>query len=55
MRRLSPAQIRNLLQTTALDIEASGVDRDSGFGIIMANRFLATASWCQSEFQFQHS
>jgi len=31
---LTPAQIRSLLTTTAIDIEASGVDRDSGVGII---------------------
>ncbi len=41
---LSPTQIRNLMQGTALDIEDNGVDRDSGFGIIMANRFLASAA-----------
>lgn len=33
---LTPAQIRTLLTSTALDIEAPGVDRDSGAGIIMA-------------------
>ena len=30
---LTPAQIRDMLTTTALDIEGLGVDRDSGFGI----------------------
>ena len=33
---LTPAEIRTLLSTTALDIEAPGYDRDSGSGIIMA-------------------
>jgi hypothetical protein len=32
----TPAQIRTILQNTALDIEAPGVDRDSGFGIVQA-------------------
>lgn len=32
---LTPAQIRTALQNTALDIEAGGVDRDSGYGIVM--------------------
>jgi len=30
------AQIFNALTSTALDIRAPGVDRDSGYGIIMA-------------------
>jgi Subtilase family/IPT/TIG domain len=33
---LTPTQIRTALTSTALDIEASGVDRDSGAGIVMA-------------------
>ncbi|MBC7910219.1 MAG: S8 family serine peptidase [Pyrinomonadaceae bacterium] len=33
---LTPAQIRATLLNTALDIEAPGVDRDSGAGIVMA-------------------
>jgi hypothetical protein len=33
---LSSAQIRSILTSTAIDIQASGVDRDSGFGIVMA-------------------
>jgi len=33
---LTPAQIRGLFATTALDIEGLGVDRDSGFGIVDA-------------------
>jgi Subtilase family len=33
---LTPAEIRTLLTSTALDIEAPGVDRDSGAGIITA-------------------
>ncbi len=43
-RKLSPAQIRGFLQNTALDINARGVDRDSGYGIIMANRALDAAA-----------
>lgn len=35
-RALTPAQIRAALTGTALDIEAAGVDRDSGVGIVMA-------------------
>ena len=33
---LTPAEIRALLTSTAIDIEAPGVDRNSGAGIIMA-------------------
>jgi hypothetical protein len=33
---LTPAQIRTILTSTAIDIQAAGVDRDSGAGIIMA-------------------
>ena len=33
---LTPAQIRTALQSTAVDNEAAGVDRDSGYGIIDA-------------------
>jgi hypothetical protein len=33
---LTPAQIRDALASTALDIEAAGVDRDSGSGIVDA-------------------
>ncbi len=33
---LTPAEIRTLLTSTALDIEAPGIDRDSGAGIISA-------------------
>ena len=40
---LTPAQIRELLTSTALDIEAPGVDRDSGHGIVMAQQVLAAA------------
>ncbi len=34
---LTTAQIRSILTTTALDIEAPGIDRDSGYGLIMAD------------------
>ena len=37
----SPADIRTVYSTTALDIEAQGVDRDSGVGIIMVDAALA--------------
>lgn len=37
---LTPAQIRTILITTAIDIEAPGWDRDTGFGIVMANQAL---------------
>ena len=37
---LTSAQIRGALQNTALDNEATGVDRDSGYGIIMADAAL---------------
>ena len=40
---LSSAQMRAVLTGTALDNMAAGVDRDSGFGIVMANTALATA------------
>lgn len=43
-RKLSPAQIRSFLQNTALDINGPGYDRDSGYGIIMANRALDAAA-----------
>ena len=33
---LTSSQLRSLLTTTALDIGAAGVDRDSGYGIVMA-------------------
>ena len=39
---LTPAQIRTALTSSALDIEAGGVDRDSGFGIVMALQALNT-------------
>ena len=39
---LTPAQIRTALTSTAIDIEAAGVDRDSGAGIIMADSALAS-------------
>jgi hypothetical protein len=39
---LTPAQIRTALLNTAIDIEAAGVDRDSGSGIVMADAAFAT-------------
>ena len=41
---LIPAQVRTILTSTALDIEAPGIDRDSGFGIVMALQALQAAS-----------
>jgi hypothetical protein len=38
---LTNAQIRNALQNTAIDNEAPGYDRDSGFGIVMPDSALA--------------
>ncbi|HXP61131.1 MAG TPA: LamG-like jellyroll fold domain-containing protein [Dongiaceae bacterium] len=40
---LTPPQLRALLTTTALDIMALGVDRDAGFGIVMATAALESA------------
>jgi hypothetical protein len=36
-------QFRSILTSQALDIEAKGVDQDSGYGIVMANRALQRA------------
>src|SRR5262245_40750081 len=38
---LSPADIRTILTSTAIDIEGPGVDRDSGAGIVMARAAVA--------------
>jgi hypothetical protein len=40
---LTPAQLRALLTTTALDTMALGVNRDAGFGIVMATAALQAA------------
>ncbi len=40
---ITPAQVRAALNASAIDIEAPGVDRDSGVGIIMADTALAAA------------
>ncbi len=40
---LTPAQLRALLATTTLDTMAAGVDRDAGFGIVMAMAALQSA------------
>jgi len=34
---LATAKVRTIFNTTALDIEAAGIDRDSGTGIVMAD------------------
>jgi hypothetical protein len=39
---LTPAMVRDALQNTAIDNEAGGVDRDSGYGIVMADTALAS-------------
>ncbi len=39
---LTPAQVRTALNASAIDIEGTGVDRDSGVGIIMALEALQT-------------
>ena len=41
-RTLAPAQIRNAMFETALDIEEPGRDRDSGVGLVMATRAIQT-------------
>ncbi len=40
---ITPAQMRTALTSSAIDIEAAGIDRDSGAGIIMATSALAAA------------
>jgi uncharacterized repeat protein (TIGR01451 family) len=40
---LTPAQVRSNLIASAIDIEAAGVDRDTGAGIIMAHAALQAA------------
>jgi len=40
---LTPAQVRTALISSAIDIEAAGVDRDTGAGIIMARAALVAA------------
>jgi uncharacterized repeat protein (TIGR01451 family) len=40
---LTPAQVRTALINSAIDIEAAGVDRDTGAGIVMAQAALASA------------
>ncbi|MBV8856050.1 MAG: S8 family serine peptidase [Acidobacteria bacterium] len=40
---ITPTQVRAALVASAIDIEAPGVDRDSGAGIIMADTALAAA------------
>jgi hypothetical protein len=41
---LTPAQIRSILTGTALDVNPVGVDRDTGYGIVMAYPALYVAS-----------
>ncbi|HEY9707478.1 MAG TPA: S8 family serine peptidase, partial [Oculatellaceae cyanobacterium] len=41
---LNSAEIRSILKSTTLDIEAGGLDQDSGYGIVMANRALDKAA-----------
>gem|GEM_PF-1080728 len=43
-RQLTPAQVRTALTSTALDIEAPGIDRDSGAGIVMPNLAIPTVA-----------
>jgi uncharacterized repeat protein (TIGR01451 family) len=40
---LSPIEIRNILTSTALDIEAFGIDNTSGYGLVMALAALRAA------------
>ena len=37
---ISPAEVRTALTSTAIDIEARGYDRDTGYGIVMADKAL---------------
>jgi hypothetical protein len=37
---LTPAMVRDALQNTAVDNEGAGIDRDSGYGIVMADTAL---------------
>ena len=39
---LTPAQVRSALTSTAIDIEAAGADRSTGFGIVMPQPALAS-------------
>lgn len=39
----TPAQIRDVLRTTTLDIRATGPDRDAGYGLVMAPAAVAEA------------
>ena len=41
---LTPAQVRNALTTSAVDIETAGIDRDAGSGIAMAVPALTAAA-----------
>ena len=41
---LTPAQIRSILTGTALDVNPAGLDRDTGYGIVMAYPALQVAS-----------
>jgi len=43
-RSLTPAQIRTILTTTALDIEGAGYDNISGFGIVQAFQAMQAVS-----------
>jgi hypothetical protein len=44
---LTPTQARSLLASGTLDIEAGGVDRDAGYGLVMANLVLQAATRTQ--------
>ncbi len=43
---LTNAQILNFMKTTSIDIMAGGVDRDSGTGIVMADKSMTAADPC---------
>jgi subtilisin family serine protease len=40
---LTPTEIRDAMISTALDIQAAGIDRDSGYGLVMAPPAVAKA------------
>ena len=44
------SEVRNLFASTALDIEAAGMDRDSGYGIIAADLLLEALNACIATF-----
>jgi len=46
---LSTAQVRTVLTTTALDVNPAGVDRDTGYGVLMAYQALQSVALVPSQ------